>query len=123
MSSTSSMKKVAYKKAQRYKEWKSKTGKLRALRKKRDEEQKNPSDGVVFKSFVPSGHSFNFMPDVYKDLLENDEMDLAEWSENARKRKCSEDVTKEQMKPLPWFTRYLSERERLENSYKESFKR
>ena len=119
------MKKIEYKKAQRYKEWKSKTGKLRALRKKGDEEramQKNPS-GVVFNSFVPSGHGFSFMPDVYKDLLKNDEIDLAEWSENARKRKCSEDVTKEQTKPLPWFTRYLSERERLENSYKESFKR
>ena len=127
MSSTSSTKKVSYKKAQRYKEWKSKTARLRALRKKQDEDrvmQKNPSDGIVFINFVPSGHGFNFMPNVYKDMLKNDgEMDLDEWSESARKRKCSEDTTKEQMKPLPWFTRYLSERERLEQSYKDSFKR
>ena len=126
----SNMKMCTRKKAQRYRQWKTKATKLQALRQKNKEvlKKQNPSEGVVFGGFVPSGHGFNFVlpttpsKSMIKEI-EGDEMkDADEAEDNQRKRKNVDDETKKE-EAQPWYTRYIMEKVELESSIQARFSR
>ena len=125
----SKMKICAYNKAQRYRQWKTKTAKLQAMRQKQKDAAKNqgPSEGVVFGGFVPTGHGFNFSPEnPFMSFSEEDgdfDKDPKE-PKNPRKRKNDEEEsTKEDAAEQPWYTRYIMEKVQLEKNIQSLFSR
>ncbi len=112
------------KKTQRFREWKSKTTKLRALRQRLKVQEQNltPDDAhsLAKAGFSPEKHGFNFQSETFGADEVNTNFEMMEVGEEASRKRKLFDTTEEKK---PWYCRFLPDQAQLHSNFNKSYER